>query len=369
MIRPLNAFLAFPLCLVFIQAPGQNSPAHYLYIEQYKDIAIREMARTGIPASITLAQGILESNAGRSELAVLANNHFGIKCGSGWSGAAYFKKDDDYGPDGYRVESCFRSYPTVEASFIDHSGFLISPLKATRYGFLFRLDPTDYAGWANGLQQAGYATNPAYAAQLAGLIERYELMQYDQLGVMPAGPSALAPPPIVSTTNNVPFTIASGYETAQDIAWRTRVPVGDLLVYNEDLPTGYLLPAGQKVYLAAKRRAFKGPVETHEVQPSESVYDIAQRYGVRLDRLLARNRLEAGEQPAAGELLKLRGWKTNNPPAIQPYSYEGAVYHTVVTGDTLWNIARRYQTNVESLKQLNNLPGDLIRLGMQIRVR
>ncbi|MCB9276014.1 MAG: LysM peptidoglycan-binding domain-containing protein [Lewinellaceae bacterium] len=348
---------------------GQTSPAQSAYIDRFKDIAIREMARTGIPASITLAQGILESNAGSSELAVQANNHFGIKCGSDWNGAAYFKKDDDYSPEGYLMESCFRSYPTAEGSFVDHSSFIISPQKASRYGFLFQLAPSDYKGWANGLQQAGYATSLTYAAQLIGLIERYGLSKYDQ---PPSEPATPAVSPIIATTNNVTFTLASGYETASDIALRTQVSVGDLLVYNENLPTGYLLPAGQKVYLAPKRRAFRGPVDTHIVQPSETMYDIAQRYGIQLDKLRARNRLEPGQEPAAGEVIKLRGWKTKETPALQPSptpTGTGPVFHTVVKGDTLWNIAQRYQTDVETLKRLNNLSDNLIRLGMQIRVQ
>lgn len=369
--RPLLLFLAFLLNV--IQAGGQDgqSPAHLSYIDQYRDIAIWEMARTGIPASITLAQGILESNAGRSELAVYANNHFGIKCGNGWSGAAYFKKDDDYSPSGYLQESCFRSYPTAEGSFADHSGFLMSPQKASRYGPLFQLDPTDYRGWAFGLQEAGYATSRVYANQLISLVERYELFQYDRQPPAPEEPVPMPAPPLILTTNDVPFTLASGYETAREIAYRTGAPLGDLLIYNEDLPTGYLLPAGQKVYLKEKRRAFRGPVDTHIVQPSESMYDIAQRYGIQLDDLLRRNRMAPGDQPVENQVIKLRGWKVKEKeaPLVQPDLYQSVEYHTVATGDTLWNISRRYNTTVDALKRLNGLSDNLIKIGMELRVR
>ena len=352
---------------------GQISVAHLSYINQYKDIAIQEMARTGIPASITLAQGILESNAGQSELAVQANNHFGIKCGADWSGAAYFKKDDDYDPSGYLQESCFRSYPTAEGSFLDHSSFIVSPEKAYRYGFLLKLDPTDYKGWSYGLQQAGYATNNLYATLLISLIDRYELFQYDLPASAPADTLSITSPatipPLISTTNNVPFTLASGYETAKDIAYRTKIPLGDLLIYNEDLPTSFLLPAGQKVFLAAKRNAFRGPVDTHVVQPSESMYDIAQRYGIQLDKLLARNRMEPGDQPAPNETIKLRGWKAKEPPALQPEVSQGVNFHTVAKGDTLWSIAQRYHTTVEAVKRLNNLNSNVIKIGMELQVR
>ncbi|MCB0547810.1 MAG: LysM peptidoglycan-binding domain-containing protein [Phaeodactylibacter sp.] len=360
---------AWLLLFAPILAYGQGAQSHLFYIEQYNGIAVREMIRTGIPASITLAQGILESNAGRSELAVLANNHFGIKCGDVWGGAAYFKKDDDYGPSGYLKESCFRSYPTADASFIDHSSFLASPQKSSRYGPLFRLSPTDYKGWAYGLQQAGYATSTLYASQLISLIERYALFQYDQPGPLTVEAAGQPIPPLLALTNNVPFTLASGYETLQDIAYRTNTSVEDLLKYNEGLPNGYLIPAGQKVFLGRKRKAFRGPVDTHEVQPSESMYEISQRYGVQLDKLLERNRLNPGDQPAEFETIKLRGSKTKEAPLILPYTFPDAQFHTVVTGDTLWNISRRYNTTVEALKQLNELSSDLIKIGMELQVR
>jgi flagellum-specific peptidoglycan hydrolase FlgJ len=145
--------------------------AYVTYIGQYKDAAAIEMDRSGIPASIILAQGLLESGAGQSDLAKDANNHFGIKCNSNWTGKTYYKKDDDY-KNGVLTESCFRKYNSVAESYYDHAEFLHDPRKSNRYGFLFNLDRTDYKGWAYGLQSSGYATSSVYANQLIDLIER-----------------------------------------------------------------------------------------------------------------------------------------------------------------------------------------------------
>ncbi len=139
------------------------------YIERYKDIAVEEMSKSGIPASITLAQGLLESGNGNGELARQANNHFGIKCNTTWTGPTILKDDDAKG-------ECFRVYNDPEESYRDHSEFL----KRQRYAFLFELNRNDYKGWAYGLKQAGYATNPRYAELLIGIIERYDLTQYDK---------------------------------------------------------------------------------------------------------------------------------------------------------------------------------------------
>lgn len=146
------------------------------YIEKYASLAVSEMRRTGVPASITLAQGLVESGAGRSPLAVYANNHFGIKCHEDWDGGTYLKDDDE-------AQECFRSYVSVEESFRAHSDFLRA---RPRYARLFELKPTDYKGWAKGLRQAGYATDPGYADKLIRIIEAYGLARYDQLQPVPA---------------------------------------------------------------------------------------------------------------------------------------------------------------------------------------
>ncbi len=417
MSHKINCFIAL-LMISSCLLSGQQSQEHLTYIQHYKDIAIREMKRTQIPASIKLAQGILESSAGQSELALNANNHFGIKCGSDWTGEGYYKMDDDFDINGNRVPSCFRSYATVEASFHGHSDFLTNPAKAYRYGPLFELGPSDYEGWAHGLKEAGYATSETYPEKLISLIQRYELYKYDLVfPEKPTSDTVTKPeefPVLVMTTNDVPHTFASGYETALDISERTNVPLSSLLAYNEQLVGGYVLPAGEKIYLQQKKRRYSGPVDYHKVKTGESMYDIAQKYGVQYDRLLSRNRLEPGEQPRAGQMIKLKGWRVKTRPSVRSKPDEGfdvddigpvtplpptttpkpnppeqveptkpenpkpetkpaptpaIVYHTVVQDDTLWNIARRYETSVEQLKRLNQLTNDNIRRGMQLRVK
>lgn len=149
------------------------------YIQQYSDIAIEEMERTGIPASIKLAQGLLESSAGTSPLCIEANNHFGIKCGNQWTGKEMYREDDDYGVNNVLTKSCFRVFDSGRESYRAHSEFIMNPLKAYRYGFLFSIPFDDHQSWARGLQSAGYATDPAYADKLIELINRYHLQQYD----------------------------------------------------------------------------------------------------------------------------------------------------------------------------------------------
>lgn len=158
-----------------VQKLNKEAIAHYTtfgdvgqYIDRFRSIAVQEMNTYGIPASITLAQGLLESGNGNGELAVVANNHFGIKCTSDWKGKSYFKNDD-------KINDCFRVYDNPESSFRDHSEFL----KRKRYAPLFELDKNDYEGWAKGLKAAGYATNPQYPQLLINLIKKYNLDQYD----------------------------------------------------------------------------------------------------------------------------------------------------------------------------------------------
>jgi len=167
----------FCLCFAFlgmsVSLTSQSPPSNY--IEQYKDIAIREMHRSGIPASITLAQGILESNWGNGSLALNANNHFGIKCKSHWTGPSFYHKDDDY-KRGKLIKSCFRSYDSAEDSYVDHSNFLQDN---PRYARLFTYDRTDYRRWAHGLKKCGYATDKKYAYKLISFIKKYKLYEYD----------------------------------------------------------------------------------------------------------------------------------------------------------------------------------------------
>jgi flagellum-specific peptidoglycan hydrolase FlgJ len=160
------------------------------YINEYKDLAIVEMHRTGIPASITLAQALHESNAGKSPLATKANNHFGIKCKSYWTGDTFYHKDDDLDRRGRLIESCFRAYTSAVESFVDHSNFL---KETDHYSPLFSLEKDDYIAWAWGLKQCGYATDPNYAVKLIKLINKYDLTQYDKAENPWSGFSGMVP--------------------------------------------------------------------------------------------------------------------------------------------------------------------------------
>jgi len=223
------------------------------YIARFNRAAVLSMDRIGVPASIVLAQGVLESAAGTSDLATEANNHFGIKCGGNWTGKTYRKKDDDRDEDGNIVESCFRSYGSVEESYVDHGQFLRDPRKSNRYGFLFNLDRTDYKGWAHGLQAAGYATSPDYADMLINLIERYQLYQYDSPGsrpttfptegggngqpATPVGPNAPGQRPEatgrIGRVNDVNVVASREGETLEDVARAFRLNTQKVVEYND----------------------------------------------------------------------------------------------------------------------------------------
>lgn len=285
------------------------------YIRRYKDVAMREMERSGVPASIKLAQGILESDSGSSKLARSANNHFGIKCGSNWNGDTYFKEDDDYDDRGQLIKSCFRQYRNPEASFVAHSEFLRDPAKSFRYGFLFRLDPTDYKSWAEGLRRSGYATNPNYPNLLISLIERYNLNQYDQSSIIVETPDVVLEPVEelqrgILRTNDVTYFINDAPISVREIARQVDVSVNRLLDYNEGLRNeGQNVDSGDRVYLQKKRNSYRGYEQYHVVEEGENLYDIAQRYAIKLDKLAKRNRLREDSDPATGEKIKLRGGK------------------------------------------------------------
>ena len=171
----MNCIIYLFALVGFINEPADDTA---VYITTYKDVAIAEMNRVGIPASIKLAQAILESNKGQSNLAKQSNNHFGIKCKEYWKGGTYFHKDDDRNEQGQLIKSCFRAYPRVMDSYVDHSNFLKS---SPQYWWIFKIDKKDYKRWAEAIQMNGYATDPSYASKMVGIIEKYELNQYDKL--------------------------------------------------------------------------------------------------------------------------------------------------------------------------------------------
>ena len=285
------------------------------YIARYADIAVREMKATGIPASITLAQGCLESGDGNSTLATQANNHFGIKC-HGWKGKTVQHTDD--APD-----ECFRSYDSAEASFRDHSDFL---RYRDRYATLFNLEPTDYKGWAYGLQKAGYATAQTYAASLIRIIEDYELYRYDQLDE--SAREALPPTPSeaefsiklkqlpghvyqiplnreLRTTNGVTYIVALEGDTYAQLAREYNLFKRELLRFN-DLKREAPIHAGERVYINAKKNESAPHLDKHVVEAGETLRDLSQRYAVKLKKLYRYNAMEPGTEPEPGTILNLR---------------------------------------------------------------
>lgn len=293
------------------------------YINRYKYIAISEMERTGIPASIKLAQALLESGAGKSTLAREANNHFGIKCGSKWKGKKHYRKDDDY-LNGKLIKSCFRVYRNAEDSFYAHSAFLMDN---KRYKDLFKISSSNYKRWARGLKKAGYATSKTYDDKLIKLIEAYDLYRFDQMGSSDkmARPNMRRRKSELFYINDAKALFAKVGDTPRKIAERTKTSLERILKYNEELKfPSQIIKEEEKVFIQKKRRNFRGKKRTHDVEVGETMYDIAQEYGLRLDKLYKKNKMKSGTQPAVGEPIQIRGKAKKQPklrnstPVIPP---------------------------------------------------
>jgi len=310
--------MVFIPCVLILGSNAQDRISTEQYIETYKKIAMKKMQEYKIPASITLAQGILESGSGNSELARKANNHFGIKCHSDWTGKKFLHTDDE-------PNECFRSYKTVEESFRDHSLFLT---QRDRYADLFKLKLTDYKAWATGLKNAGYATNPRYPELLITIIEKYNLFEFDRLAIkkmdvqdetqasdlsytfIPVNPSdykvvgKTKAGRFIHTNNGVKLIFARKDENLERIADELGVYPFQLYKYN-DLEKGYLPQKGMMIYIEKKhRRAFL--TKEHAVRMGESLHAISQLYGIRLDRLYKMNKLNLGDKVEVGHQLRLR---------------------------------------------------------------
>lgn len=404
------------------------------YIEKYKKIAIEEMERSGVPASIKLAQGLLESNAGRSTLAKRANNHFGIKCHNNWKGKKFYREDDDYDEYGNLIKSCFRSYRRAKDSWIAHSEFLRDPRKEHRYGFLFRLDPLDYKRWARGLKRAGYATAAGYDRKLISLIERYDLDQYDRMAVndfpdnRPTREKDILAGFDVRKVNDARVVFAKNNVSVQDISAASGISLRRLRSYNDSLPSPEVkLPDEYPIFLQPKRCRHRGKTKWHYVREGETMLQVSNEYGVALKRLYSRNRMEKGSQPQAGQRLKLKGLRiakkdrprlksepkpttvtipieepgddfmddditpenptpaprpdrpstnpepdrpnTNPTPPPPTPTPSGPMKYTVVKGDTLYNISRRFGLTVNELMQKNNLNTTVISIGQVLVVK
>ncbi|WP_236973913.1 glucosaminidase domain-containing protein [Membranihabitans maritimus] len=349
----------FLFLLVSVQSFAYNNADVLNYIERYKEIAVSEMHVNGIPASIKMAQAILESNSGKSDLATQANNHFGIKCGGAWNGDTYYKKDDDRDRRGRLVPSCFRVFESGEDSFIQHSMFLKDPKKEYRYGELFKIDKTDYKSWAWGLKKSGYATNPAYANLLINLIEKYSLYTFDyyeksnikylkkedlivkakdikahdklnktgsepRLEAQRKSPSGKALKSDQVLVNDRMAAIVLEGQTVESISRQFDISEKKVEKYNDlesKIKKG--LKPGSFIFLEKKRRSYRGAKDYHVVKEGETLHQISQQYGIRLSTLVRKNKIDEDMVPIAGEKIKLKGRSVRSSEI--PLTYDDVV--------------------------------------------
>ena len=292
--KKLKLFLILIISCLTLQAQTRNKQ-YENYIKKYRELAVEEMKKYHIPASITLAQGLLESGAGQSTLARKSNNHFGIKCGSDWRGKTVSHDDDARG-------ECFRAYKHPKESYEDHSKFLAG---RSRYASLFKLKITDYKGWARGLKKAGYATNPRYADQLIGIIELYELPKYDEqnyLKWIKKNPN----PHQTYIANDLLYIVVRAGDSWKSISKEFDISQKKLRKYN-DLYKGYALQVGDILYLEKKNRKADKEHIVHVLRAGESMYSISQKYGIRLKNLYKMNKMDADDPaPEVGTILRLR---------------------------------------------------------------
>ncbi len=389
------------------------------YVNTYKEIAMKEMIRTGVPASITLAQGIVETENGNSKLVKKSNNHFGIKCKETWTGPSVSHDDDAPG-------ECFRKYGNAEESYVDHSNFLRT---RKHYDFLFTLDPVDYKAWAYGLKKAGYATNPKYPEMLIRYIETYGLNDYSLIAmgkkkedesvvvkteqpvtlpqtvivtekIQPVStqPQESKPAPVVTAPavkveekkpavqypsgefkiNETRVVFAAKGTPFLAIAQQYNMPLKYIFDFN-DLKEKEAVEKDQLIYLQRKRRT--GASQFHVVAEGESLYDIAQQQGIRLDALLQLNLLTTNQQPAVGEQLYLQAPapaapklsdKKNTAVTEQTETEPAAAaiseieIHVVQPKETLYSISKKYEVTPAQLQHWNNLNGTDLREGMEL---
>ena len=293
--------ISLGLLLVSCSVPKQtvvtssqtSKDAYSDYIARYAGMAVEQMKQYGIPASITLAQGLLESDAGRSSLATKCNNHFCIKCHSDWTGRKIYHDDD-------ARQECFRCYSNADESFRDHSLFLVN---GSRYKSLFKLGPTDYKGWARGLKAAGYATSPTYADKLIELIERYGLDSYDSGSGVRLKPGQLPHQPLLVNGQRC-VRLREG-ETLKDIAREYGMQLSLLRRFNE-VDRKFVPPSGTNVYLERKKSRADREHRTYVVRKGDSLWSISQQFGVRMKPLANRNKLSDENPLTVGMTLLLR---------------------------------------------------------------
>lgn len=369
------------------------------YLEKYSTIAVAEMHRSRIPASITLAQGLLESGNGNSRLALVANNHFGIKCKKDWTGESIREDDDE-------AQECFRKYPTAEDSYRDHSNFLMN---GQRYAFLFDLEPTDYKGWAEGLKRAGYATNPNYPTLLINLIERHNLHRFDLVKPNAQEAEEIAKEQQADALketrmiiNQIPALIVKEEDSYANIAADNNLRVWQLFKFN-DLTKDAKLKKGDTLYLQPKN--YKGSVEFYTVGVNDNMQKISQRFGIKLSKLCKLNQMKEGQEPVAGEMLHLQNSRKETPklktqvPQLVDSTYNNIIYedpkrnvstlkpvlpedkyainipdnkndmaffHQVQKGESLFAIAKKYNVTIEGIMELNGLRTEDIKEGTRL---
>lgn len=417
--RNTRCLLAISLLLAAQLSRSQQNEVIRNYISTYKDIAIAEMQRSGVPASIKLAQGIHETMAGTSDLVIKSNNHFGIKCKTGWSGESVSHDDDLRG-------ECFRKYPSSSDSYRDHSNFLKN---SQRYASLFKLDPLDYKSWAHGLKKAGYATNPKYPVIIIKLVEDYNLQDYTlvALGKSPAGEEILASNNDANDKGNDGFPETSGsaneittvvaiervlpeYPSGEfrinetrviyakqgtvllSIAQQYNIPLARLFDFN-DMKETESLSDDQLIFLQRKRKT--GSNEFHIVRSGETLYDIAQQEGIRMEALLGYNELQQHMRPAEGQRLFLQKKapvrpdlvignasavpeqvfiaKNNMPvgrenPAQVESRMDKYLTHTVQSKETVYSISKKYNVRIDDIAAWNHLSSYELKQGQQLKI-
>lgn len=299
--------LLFFLCGC-VYAQSYKSAETDAYVQRYHKIAVRHMLQYKIPASITLAQGILESGSGRSTLAIKANNHFGIKCKEGDTGPSFFKTDDKKG-------ECFRKYKNAEESFEDHAKFLA---ERKYYQSLFKLKTTDYKGWAKGLKNCGYATNSKYPSILIAIIEQNKLYEYDKNPIKYTDADDVDNQknkkdiqntdndkitPSNDVLNGVRYVVVQKGNTLYGIARSAGVSVSDLLIYN-DINSSYVLKVGERIFIQPKQNRFTS-VKYHIVKYGESVWAVSQLYAIKQSELAKINNIKINAILKPGQRLKL----------------------------------------------------------------
>lgn len=373
--------LVIGFVIIFMQEAFAQTISPAEYIEQYKELAIREMKRMGIPASITLAQGILETESGNSVLVKKSNNHFGIKCKSSWTAAGVTHDDDAVG-------ECFRQYKTAEDSYRDHSNFLRG---SQRYAFLFKLAADDYRGWAYGLKKAGYATNPRYPEILIKNIEQYNLNQYTLEGINEVpkfdasqfeddkeeplavtdekpltdkeekGQTTLDAPDGIIMINGSKAVAGKKGTSLLAIATKNNIDLSRMLSFNEMSEDGMLV---KDQYIFLQKKSKKGEKDFYILQYGESFFDAAQKNGIQLQYLLDYNNLKKSDAAIAGTKLWLKENIRENRPAVPGKT----ATHIVQPKEGLYTISKKYNISIQQLKDWNNLASDDVKIGQELKV-